>query len=245
MKKALITMILISTISLVACDKVSDIKLNNTEKDNEYIVTDFKPDNKTIKNEYEWTFKEERQKEDNLDEDTASTEENVKVDTSEIKLVNTDESTDFTIENEDVIYKDTRFKGLNTAIDSIEIPYDKNTFINFIVKTFNTDSAEIAVTLNIEDYTQEAELSEGEGQYFSLHENLLGESSEYKAIFDKYNEKVAWMMMLIDNETDTTGVLYGNKYYLIYRGIGEINLDMNEFNSDIDTETTETTENII
>ena len=224
MKKIWLLVMLMILVTLTACE---NIKLDNNSDKDIYLAPSFEVDNMTVRQNNEWNIKQEIQEE--IDESTVKTEQDIKVDVGEIQLENTDTSVDYVIDGNDILYNNIRFKGLNNAINSVTTPYDTNTFINFIVKTYSTSEPDVLVNYNIDDGGDIVE--EGIGESFTLHESLMADSVDYQIIYNKYGEKAYWQIILDSGKTEEFGMLYGCKSYVMYQGSGNLVIDMNEFDS--------------
>ena len=125
--RTLMILALITSVNLVAC---SELNLN-IDKADVYLAPSFEVDKLTVRQNNEWNIRQELEIDDN---DSVPTEQDIKVDVGEVQLDNNDNSVDYQVEGEDIIYNGVRYKGLYTAINSVTYPYDTNTFINFITK---------------------------------------------------------------------------------------------------------------
>ena len=72
---------------------------------------------------------------------------------NEIHIIGQDTSKLYKKSGNDIIFNNVKYEGLARAVDMIEVPCDKRTFINFIVKTYSTES-EVVDILFSEDYSR-------------------------------------------------------------------------------------------
>lgn len=233
MKVLSIVTLIILSLSLVACDNTL---LDKSSKET-YIAPSFEVDELTVRQNNEWNIKQEIAEE--TEEYTVKTEADIKVDVGEIQLENTDGSVDYIVEGEDIVYNGVRFKGLNTALNSVASPYDINTFINFVVKTYSTTEANVNVTYSI-DSENSSDDGEGVGAYIGLHESLMADSTDYQYIYNKYGVEVDWQILLDSGKNEEFGMLYGCNDYVMYQGVGNLVIDMNKFDSGAPEVVTET-----
>lgn len=232
MKHIKLVVLLGLLLGLTGCNK---IKLDNSNEET-YIAPSFEVDELTVRQNNEWNIKQEIT--DETEENTVKTEADIKVDVGEVQLENTDNSVDYIVEGEDIVYNGVRFKGLNTALNSVASPYDINTFINFVVKTYSTTEASVNVTYSI-DSEASSDDGEGVGAYIGLHESLMSDSADYPYIYNKYGVEVDWQILLDSGKNEEFGMLYGCNDYVMYQGVGNLVIDMNEFDSGAPEVTTE------
>lgn len=129
---------------------------------------------------------------------------------NELKITGKDTSKLYKKSGEDIIFNNVKYEGLASIVDTIEVPCDKRTFINFIVKTYNAESENVNIIFS-EDYSRtESSLSS------TLDEEFREVWTGYSDILKKYGTPVMWLIRLDDGVS--TSVLYGNKDYLIYKG---------------------------
>ena len=194
-----------------------------SQTDKVYIPQQFDKDANTIRAKDEQVKIESEQQEI----DNTSNENNTSYDTSanmsEVKINGTDETMNWTVENDtDIIYKGVRYKNLFSNLASIESPYDINTLINFIVKTYDASDSEINTTVDITNDN----VSEDE-TYISLDEELSF-SEEYIKLCEKYNDKAVWQLTLESSSTFST--LVGCKsFVLMLNSSGAIEVNMDDF----------------
>lgn len=160
---------------------------------------------------------------------------------SEIKLTGKDESIEYSIvEGTDVKYNNILYKNLYTNVYSLNTNYDKNTLINFIIKTYEAKSDLIYTVV----YTDSTEGEESDIQSITLDE-MLSDCSKYEELKHKYGEKAYWMLQLIDSETRLEVEMYGATSYILVTadGVSE-EIDMTKYDSGvINNETSEIEQN--
>lgn len=240
MKQLISAGLLLTMLSLTACNNIDIGGSNN----NEYRPQLFEVDELTVRQNNEWNVKQEIAEENN--ETTVNTEEDIKVDVGEVQLENTDTSIDYTIEGGDIVYNGIRFVELSTAVNSVSSPYDTNTFINFIIKTYSTAESTVNVSYNIDSNTT-SDSNADTGAYVGLHESLMADSSDYQHIYNKYGVEADWQLLLDSGKPEELGILYGCSTYVMYQGVGNLVIDMNEFDSgapleNMDSETVQESE---
>lgn len=206
---------------------------NNTNNNE---VIQFEADEKTIhKNEYDNWIKaqtdenteiiEQETPEDNRvgREDNGITlyaRDNV---LGELVLSGNDNSKEWTIENEtDVNYYGVIFHDLYKCVNNIDIPCESNTFINFIVKTYQSSDSDIYI-----QFRNDKEENEAADDLMTVHDSLDGISG-YAELINQYNgEKVTWEINILSRGSSDEISLYGCDKYMAYKGsIDTINIDM-------------------
>ena len=149
---------------------------------------------------------------------------------AEITLVGEDNSIAYDIiDGADVKYKGILYKNLYTNVNSLNTNYDKNTLINFIIKTYEAKSS----TIYTDAYS---DISEGEGsdiEAFTL-DDMLSDSTEYQEVKHKYGESASWLLKLIDSETRREVQMYGATSYILVTADGiSKEIDMNSYDSGV------------
>ena len=143
-----------------------------------------------------------------------------------LEIIGDDKSTDFEVSGNDIIYNGVKYIGLNSAIKSIEIPYEKTTFTNFIVKTFNPSSSIVRVT-----YTNENDKNAPQAS-FSIDEEMKHNWEGYESVKESYEEPVVWTIN-IEEATANQGrlaVLTGCKRYIIQNNMSKtLSIDMSKY----------------
>lgn len=219
--KTVVLTSLIISMSLCACSK------QDTQTENSGYVSKFEVDSSTIKNDDIWNTYSIQTSEY---EDTNTDVVDPSVLVGEIEIENKDNTTYYTLEGNNIVYGNTTYTDLNSNLDKIDLPCDKNTFINFIVKTFDTDSN--TVNTYCSNDNEEVEVAENGEMSTSISlDNGLSDSDEYIKIKQKYGgEPITWSLTLIDIENNTEGVIYGCSKYLMYNGSSEYKqVDMSEY----------------
>lgn len=149
---------------------------------------------------------------------------------AEITLVGNDNSIAYDIiDNTDVKYKGILYKNLYANINSLNTNYDKNTLINFIIKTYKANSSTIYTIV----YTDEAEGEGSDIEALTL-DDMLGDCEQYETTKNKYNETVSWMLQLIDSDTRQEVQMYGATSYILVTSDGiSKEIDMTEYDSGV------------
>lgn len=227
----LLSIICTLSIFLAGCGK---------EEKNEYrVMKYFEKDSYTqkVSNRALLEDNEESDKPDDKDKQNSGYDETL----SEIKLTGKDESIEYSIvEGTDVKYNNTLYKNLYTNVYSLNTNYDKNTLINFIIKTYEAKSELIYTVV----YTDSTEGEESDIQSITLDE-MLSDCSKYEELKHKYGEEAYWMLQLIDSETRLEVEMYGATSYILVTadGVSE-EIDMTKYDSGvINNETSEIEQN--
>lgn len=221
-------MIISSGLILTAC-----AEKNNTSYDK---VVPFEVDENTVhKNEYNDWIKaqtdenieiiEQEAPEDNKvgREDNGITlyaRDNV---LGELILSGNDNSKEWTIENEtDVNYYGVVFHDLYKCVNNLDIPCESNTFINFIIKTYQSSDSDIYV-----QFRNDKDENETADDLMTVHDSLDGISG-YAELINQYNgKKVTWEINLLSRGSSDAITIYGCDKYMAYKGsIDTINIDM-------------------
>lgn len=231
--KVLAGAILISVLTLSGC--ANDSNKSNTSENN-YITPIFEVDSNTIKNENIWQMVNNLSTtEDTDDYEVVEPEEFDNISMHEIKLLNSDNSTNYEIAGSDIKYNGTTFVGLYNAVTNCELPCDINTFINFIVKTYYTNEDTIYIAYSNDN------LPKGEDDTALNLSESLSDNNYYHTFEEKYNQGVNWSISLMGLNENVSGTLYGCNQYIIYYGTKDIEIDMSKY--DYGTNSLNTTEN--
>lgn len=213
------------------------------DNDNKYTVKqEFGSDSSTMKKDnLQYQIEEEQAQED---EETLENYEDDTINIGEIDIVNEDNSIDWEVDGDDIVYKDTRFSGLYKIHDRLQLPCDETTFINFIVKTLH--SYDSLIDVHVE--TSFDENTDTEDTDISIDE-ALSELEDYNAIKESYdNTPATWRIVF--NYDGNSKFMFGSSKYIIYNGSGDlITVDMDKVNGKLnltgdvtDTEIEESTE---
>lgn len=242
--KKLASLILVSTILLSGCGQT--IKAS----DSDYIPQTFYKDENTMRvaDEKSWLLDSYEQS----NNDSASYNQNVTdeglsnrpedTEFGEIELIGEDATTPWEIvNNTDIVYKGTTFHDLYTCVNSIELPYTKETFINFILKTYETSELDVWTECRndneetIDDIIKVSEVLEGTDGYIDL--------------VNKYGQEVNWELKLFCTGGKNPGYIYGCSQYIMRRGstdVAEVDMstfvDMTEAEEMLETQTIQATE---
>lgn len=151
--------------------------------------------------------------------------ENYNITLHKLTLTGQDHSEYYTIDNNDIIYRDQRFHDLYSIVKEMDMEYDWQTFLNFILKTNTLDDSDLWA-----GYEENYE----EGEYvITVDEEISGVAS-YESLKSEYGEKVKWVFTLRDKSC-TCNRIYGcNKYMLITSSEQEVTIDMNDLDKRID-----------
>lgn len=196
---------------------------DNSRNSSDIIVKiEFNKDDKTVRNDEAWLY--------DMKESDASSDYEVnepQVNLGEIKLENSDDSVYYEVSGNDIVYNGVVYKDLYYNVQHLQLPCDINTFINFIIKTYDTNSNEVD-TLYVNDTEASSTESDDVGASISVDESLR-DSDYYLQLVEKYNNVAKWRLMLID-ENDM-GILYGCESFILYNGgNGVTEIDMNKYN---------------
>lgn len=204
----------------------------------EYKAPIFELDDKSIKDADENKY---IKSDNNIQKDNEANYVNYRA--SEIILVGSDKSVNYSVDGTDIVYKGVRFKNLYRLVTEIEQPYEVDTFINFLIKTFNAHgNTEVNVEL-YKDNNDEYQVSVDGGAPLTLHDSL-SDYDGYTQISNKYNDKAVWNLSIYIGNREHLASLYGCKSFMLYNGTATLEIDMSKFyriKEDISNET-ETTE---
>ena len=148
---------------------------------------------------------------------------------AELELIGNDTSQYYAVVNNerDIQFGAVTYIGLNEAVNSIRTPYDKTTFINFIVKTYAPTRNKVVVSFINEEDPDTVPYGMSIGVATDLELNWDG----YPYMLTKYGSDATWSLSLY--EADTFGrpaSLYGCKDWMIYSGTdGIIQIDMSKY----------------
>ena len=255
-KQFKLVIFIMSTLFLVAC---SNSNSNNVS------INKFEIDKNTIsKSSYDSIIEESKYTESYVEE-TPEYSKKDSMDMAEIYIDGSDDSVDYEVLDSDIIYNGTVYKELNAIADEIESPLDKNTFINFIVKVFNSDSTEVQLMLIdlyadnnkdkivLENLTpEEIEQIEldGDGDDTIVNaDSFLDNDETYNTLKRTYGDEIKWNLRIVDSYKDRTANLYGCSKYMMIIGLNEgISIDMEDYkvytNENISEEINNTEENM-
>lgn len=210
-------------LSIVGCqNKKSENEVNFTP-------STFEKDSSTIKNSESWQFNRQPIINNNTDDNEVV---DPSINVGEIKIENTDGSKLFNIiEDRDIEYNGVVFKNLYSNIQHLELPCDQNTFINFVIKTYVTNSKHVNTEyLNDNEYMYNPEIDGDDNVYISIDEGLQ-ESEYYNSLVKQYNDKAIWSLTLYEDDYSGLGIIYGCKSFILYSG-GDTEqvVDMSEYN---------------
>ena len=222
-KKALAISLL--TALLCGCSNQKEVDSSNINS-----IVSFTKDSSTIKNDDVWIVKNTQQSISNNDEDVDVIDPLTIV--GELKIENTDNTVSYYIDGGSIIYNNITFLNLKDCIDKLELPCDKNTFINFIIKTFTTESGTVS-TYYYNDKEVDIDIeSLGEASTSIPLDDSLSDSEEYLRVKGEHNNvPVNWCLTLIDTVNNIEGTIYGCDKYLMYSGSSKLHtVDMSEYN---------------
>lgn len=235
MKKKILSIVITSAVlTLASCGNTN----NNTDNTFAYNPQTFETDNQTIHKNNEQEILDNIAQQEQEKEQQQQDEENIdygtpEYNTSEITIENEDTSVNYEIVGNDIIYRGITFTDLYTVVTSIEQPYDLNTFINFLVKTYNTHGETVVYSkLTLDDIETEDDLDIGAAMTIS---EQLYDMEGYAKIVEKYNgEEATWSISLYTYGGNNQHNIHGCKSYVLYNGENDIAVDMSEF--DLSTE---------
>lgn len=157
-----------------------------------------------------------------------------------ITLVNNDNSQDYTTEGNDIVYKGTRYVNLYNIINSINTNYDKNTLINFIVKTFNAKSDTIYCDLIVDNISD----ADSDVEEITLDEQI-SDVKKYNDAKSQFGENVSWMISLTESSDNSVKQIYGCSKYMLVTSDGiDKEIDMSKYDSTLGTVTNGDSEDV-
>lgn len=168
--------------------------------------------------------------------------ENYSAAISEVTIENVDNSVNYEIVGNDIIYDGVTFHDLFSAVTAVKAPCDTNTFINFLVKCFDPMGTKDVYTY----YDRDEDLVvEGDdvGAPMTTSETA-SELKGYQEIRDKYGVDVTWSLVLRTRDDSNSVSIYGCESYLTYQGMKPLTVDMSQFDTSVfgKTDTPETEE---
>lgn len=144
----------------------------------------------------------------------------------ELILNNNDNSVDYQLINGyDIEYNGRVYHGLYEAATRLDMPYSSNTFINFVLKTYNTSANVIFVI-----YSSDLDKKDDDVAISAYDEakDLIG----YDRIASKYGEDINWYISIHERLDKNAATLYGCSKYIIYQGNNEgVTIDMSKYDS--------------
>lgn len=146
---------------------------------------------------------------------------------SEITLENRDTSVNYEISGKDIIYRGVTYDELYSVVNSVSQPYELNTFINFIIKTYDNKGEDLVFAELISSEGNSG-AEEDLGASLTISEMLIGDKG-YSELVEKYNEEASWAITLFTYGGENMWILYGCSSYILYEGKDELNVDMSEF----------------
>lgn len=235
-KNIIILISIIAVCTLTACSKSQNISIANQKFE--------KDENTLTKEEANSLWINNIDTNDEVIEEYSRTDNGISaavVDNTigELQLVGNDNSIEWTVKNNsDVEYLGRTYYGLYSSVYSVEMPFDKNNFINFILKTYRTQQNEVFVGLNID--------SDSDDYIMTVADDASGLIG-YQTLVDKYGTDVYWSIEVYERGYNNSATIYGCKEYLAYKGNSDtITVDMSIYDSgivnEIQYEATETPE---
>lgn len=206
--------VLLITLLIVSITGCSNIDTNEDIK-NEYKIF-ILPDNNTVKNNDIANIKVNESTEDEYTEE-------IRDKVNEL-MIQGDADIDWEVTDEgNIIYEGVTYYELNTIVNNIELPCDKEAFIKFIITTFKP------ITKDVYCLYENIEINSENEQDTSIIYDILYNTLNYKAIVNKYNKDVTWRFSIYEDSLRHVGVMYGCDSYIICSNIGEDRvIDMNE-----------------
>lgn len=237
--KLKISAVLISMcmMSLTGCASNSD-KSNDISKEINFIT----PDENTVKHG------EENKAYNNVDDSQDGTDNEYTVNEVDI---GGNVSVDWqTTEDGSIVYNGITFHDLSNQISTLEMPCDRNAFTKFLITTFKAETTDVYVTVdlvNSVDSFDENSTESVEYEDTSIFEDTMEQKINYKAICNKYNDKVSWQLTLYENQFKHFGNVYGCKSFIILDNIGEnktVEFNSSDLDENTDVEGIESTETV-
>ena len=206
-------------ICICACSKQEE----QIEKQ-ELNIVEFSKDKMTVRKQQ---LSSNNNTDNNKDTNGSNTEHN------EINISGEDTTPSYeVIDNAHVRYNNTTYKNLYTNVNNMEIPYDKVTFINFIVKTYKPTSDTVTTILSSDnnEIIDNGEVAGGSSG-LSIAEGLKQFWSEYDSVKSKYGADVKYQLNIYQGANNNMAIIYSCKEYMLYRGTsGDMTVDMNVIN---------------
>lgn len=222
---------------LTGCASNSD-KSNDISKEINFIT----PDENTVKHS------EENKAYNNVDDSQDGTDNEYTVNEVDISG---NVSVDWqTTEDGSIVYNGVTFHDLSNQISTLEMPCDRNAFTKFLITTFKAETTDVYVTVdlvNSVDSFDENSTESVEYEDTSIFEDTMEQKINYKAICNKYNDKVSWQLTLYENQFKHFGNVYGCKSFIILDNIGEnktVEFNSSDLDENTDIEDIESTETI-
>jgi hypothetical protein len=223
--------VVIGMIAVLCLTGCGSTKIGGSSSNSEYKPATFEVDDSTIRNEV-YDYIEENNKIEEAEKEQEAIQEAIQqtvvdpnITVGELAISNQDTSEDFEISGDDIIYNGITYKGLNEALNHMEYPTDRTTFINFILKTFNQTTNNVVYCNCVNDV--EEDLKEDST---NLDIDVqLDESEVYRQIKAAHNNEPAIWTLSIWSDI-TAGSIYGCSEYLIYNGTDSLyEVDMSQF----------------
>lgn len=211
MKIKLAIMFSIVTVLIMGCGASNEV---------EYSAGKFSIDRWTIREAEAWNAGNSNESSGN-----GNAVKDPNISTGELILEGNDASVKYEISGNDIIYKGITFHDLYYCVQHVQLPCDQNTFINFLVKTYQTKDSDV-YSEYVNDY--EFDTSSGE-ENITIHENF-SDSSKYLALVDEYGKEANWTLTVYEYGYKSPGMIIGCDKYLMYNGgSGEHTVDMSKF----------------
>lgn len=222
-----IILVLIGLLMLSSCGKKEQTVINTPM----YSVKEFNLSANTVK------FSEVKPKSNNQNNGNGSSPVDTSSTVGEITFTGEDNSTNYEVQGDDIIFDYQKFVGLNKCIENITTDLNKTNIINFIVKTYRVKGIDTIYTvLGTIDYSDEYGISPDEE---------LEQYDKYREIKAKYDgDPVTWTIHLADYYGKHSAMIYGsNKYILVLGLTSDVSIDMSTYDMSIQNkETSEETE---
>jgi hypothetical protein len=228
MKKLSIGLICTLAIVLTACGNIveQDQTENSTSTEITYTFQKFELDSRTIRNADETKVKLELSNE-NFDK-SANEENNYTIPIGELTIENADTTQNFTIDGDDVIYKDITYTGLYKNTVDLPKPCDEITFINFILKNYAADGSERISTsscIETDYYSDEADSVD-----YTIDEDF-SDDDRYVELREKYGEPAIWKLFIYTASGKNRIEIYGcSSYMFLLNTNQDITVDMGKYN---------------
>lgn len=230
MTKHIAVLLLVGTsLLLCSCGTNNSGSANSSDNTEKRMIQTFERDNYTLKigSDYVEVSSEQDTEED---ETTKLSAHGYDTTLAEITLVGDDNSVAYEIvDGTDIKYNGILFKNLYTNINSIDTNYNRNTLINFIIKTYNANSSLIYTFLT----KDEIDAEDSDVQSTTLDE-LIDYVPNYQIAKNNHGEAVTWMLTLTDSETRSEVQMYGCNSYIILTSDGNnTEVDMTTYDSGV------------
>ena len=219
---------------LTACGSESNI--DGKENIITYVPNKFEISHNTIRNKDEADVNQQIHNENFVKEDIWVDNPEI----GEIIIEDTDNTHDYTIEGNNIIYNNIKYNNLYDIINNLDSPFDSNTFINFIIKNYSVpgESEVFCKVLKYNDtYSDEADSVD-----ISVDELFEGHL-KYEQLKAKYNEPATWEINIYTYGGKNNITICGcSRYVFLLNLDSDLSIKMQDYIDETETLETETLE---